>query len=307
MTTDSNKKTSKIVEYFKLRWYTITNFFLGILAYAWLIVASLVVLVPVIWMISAAFTRGNLLTSVPLIPDPSKWSLSNFEFIFSYKSNPAQAIADFPGAFLRTSQIAILNTLGVTFFSVLTGYAFARLRFKGKKAMLLTMMVLQMFPSFMGMVALFLLFRTFGILNNPNYLALIYIAGSIPYNTFLVRGFMRNIPKSLDEAAAIDGASPLQILRLILFPLIVPIIGFLAVSAFMGPWLDFILQARFLQPENITVSVWLFRTTDPFNTLFYNPLRFMAGALLIAIPIMVVQFFMQKYLVYGLTSGAEKG
>ncbi|MCD8574730.1 MAG: ABC transporter permease subunit [Erysipelotrichaceae bacterium] len=157
------------------------------------------------------------------------------------------------------------------------------------------------------MVALFLLFRTFGILNSPNYLALIYIAGSIPYNTFLVRGFMRNIPKSLDEAAAIDGASPLQTLRLILFPLIVPIIGFLAVSAFMGPWLDFILQARFLQPENITVSVWLFRTTDPFNTLFYNPLRFMAGALLIAIPIMVVQFFMQKYLVYGLTSGAEKG
>lgn len=307
MTTDSNKKDSRIVEYFKLRWYIFTNFFLGILAYVWLILASLVVLVPVIWMISAAFTQGNLLTSVPLIPDPSKWSLSNFEFIFSYKSNPAQAIADFPGAFLRTSQIAILNTLGVTFFSVLTGYAFARLRFKGKKAMLITMMVLQMFPSFMGMVALFLLFRTFGILNSPNYLALIYIAGSIPYNTFLVRGFMRNIPKSLDEAAAIDGASPLQTLRLILFPLIVPIIGFLAVSAFMGPWLDFILQARFLQPENMTVSVWLFRTTDPFNTLFYNPLRFMSGALLIAIPIMVVQFFMQKYLVYGLTSGAEKG
>lgn len=307
MTTDSNKKTSKFIEYFKLRWYTITNFFLGILAYAWLIAASLVVLVPVIWMISAAFTPKNLLSSVPIIPNPSEWSLANFEFIFSYKSNPAQAMADFPGAFLRTSQIAILNTLGVTFFSVLTGYAFARLRFKGKKALLLTMMVLQMFPSFMGMVALFLLFRTFGILNSPNYLALIYIAGSIPYNTFLVRGFMRNIPKSLDEAAAIDGASPLQILRIILFPLIVPIIGFLAVSAFMGPWLDFILQARFLQPENITVSVWLFRTTDPFNTLFYNPLRFMAGALLIAIPIMIVQFFMQKYLVYGLTSGAEKG
>ena len=255
----------------------------------------------------SALTPGNLLSSVPLIPDPSEWSLANFEFIFSYRSNPASQMADFPGAFLRTLQIALINTVGVTFLSVLTGFAFARLRFKGKKFMLLTMMVLQMFPSFMGMVALFLLFRTFGILNQPNYLALIYIAGSIPYNTFLVRGFMRNIPKSLDESASIDGASPLQTLRLILFPLIVPIIGFLAVGAFMGPWLDFILQARFLQPENITVSVWLFRTTDPFNTLFYNPLRFMAGALLIAIPIMVLQFFMQKYLVYGLTSGAEKG
>lgn len=287
--------------------YKIINFFLATLSYAWLVAASLVVLVPVVWMVSAAFTRGNLLTSVPLIPDPSNWSLSNFEFIFSYRSNPASQMADFPGAFLRTFQIAIINTVGVTIFSVITGFAFARLRFKGKKAMLLTMMVLQMFPSFMGMVALFLLFRTFGILNQPNYLALIYIAGSIPYNTFLVRGFMRNIPKSLDESAAIDGASPLQILRLILFPLIIPIIGFLAVGAFMGPWLDFILQARFLQPENITVSVWLFRTTDPFNTLFYNPLRFMAGALLIAVPIMILQFFMQKYLVYGLTSGAEKG
>ncbi len=284
-----------------------TDVLLSILSYSWLIISAVVVLVPLLWMISAAFTSGKLLSGVPLFPDPSRFSLEHYQFIFSYRSNPAQALADFPGAFVRTLQIAILNTIGVAFFSVTTGYAFARLRFKGKKNMLLTMMVLQMFPSFMGMVALFLLFRTFGFLNKPNYLALIYTAGSIPYNTFLVRGFMRNIPKSLDEAAAIDGASPLQILRMILFPLIVPIIGFISISAFMAPWLDFILQYRFLQPERMTVAVWLFRTTDPFNTLFYNPLRFMAGALLIAIPIMIIQFFMQRYMVYGLTSGAEKG
>ncbi|HBS91929.1 MAG TPA: ABC transporter permease, partial [Erysipelotrichaceae bacterium] len=257
-----------------------TDVLLSILSYSWLIISAVVVLVPLLWMISAAFTSGKLLSGVPLFPDPSRFSLEHYQFIFSYRSNPAQALADFPGAFVRTLQIAILNTIGVAFFSVTTGYAFARLRFKGKKNMLLTMMVLQMFPSFMGMVALFLLFRTFGFLNKPNYLALIYTAGSIPYNTFLVRGFMRNIPKSLDEAAAIDGASPLQILRMILFPLIVPIIGFISISAFMAPWLDFILQYRFLQPERMTVAVWLFRTTDPFNTLFYNPLRFMAGALL---------------------------
>jgi len=284
-----------------------TDVLLSILSYSWLIISAVVVLVPLLWMISAAFTSGKLLSGVPLFPDPSRFSLEHYQFIFSYRSNPAQALADFPGAFVRTLQIAILNTIGVAFFSVTTGYAFARLRFKGKKNMLLTMMVLQMFPSFMGMVALFLLFRTFGFLNKPNYLALIYTAGSIPYNTFLVRGFMRNIPKSLDEAAAIDGASPLQILRMILFPLIVPIIGFISISAFMAPWLDFILQYRFLQPERMTVAVWLFRTTDPFNTLFYNPLRFMAGALLIAIPIMIILFFMQRYMVYGLTSGAEKG
>lgn len=287
--------------------YRASDILMNIVTHIWLILGAIIVLVPLIWMVSAAFTPGKLLSGVPLIPDFTKWSLEHFKYIFTYKSNPASLFADYPGAFVRTLQIAVLNTVGVVFFAVITGFAFARLRFKGKKQMLLTMMILQMFPSFMGMIALFLLFRTFGFLNKPNYLALIYTAGSIPYNTFLVRGFMRNIPKSLDEAAAIDGATPIQILRLILFPLIVPIVGFLAVGAFMGPWLDYILQSVFLQPEQMTVAVWLYRTTDPLLTLVYNPLNFMAGALLIAIPIMIIQFFMQKYMVYGLTSGAEKG
>jgi arabinogalactan oligomer/maltooligosaccharide transport system permease protein len=286
--------------------FKFTDVLMWILTHVWLIFAAIVVIVPLMWMVSAAFAPGKLLSGVPLIPF-QKFTLEHFKYIFEYKSNPASLMGDYPGAFVRTLQIAILNTIGVVFFSVITGYAFARLRFKGKKPMLLTMMVLQMFPSFMGMIALFLLFRQFGFLNKPNFLVLIYITGSIPYNTFLVRGFMRNIPKSLDEAAAIDGATPLQILRIILFPLIVPIVGFIAVGAFMAPWMDYILQSIFLQPEQMTVAVWLFRTTDPLNTLMYNPLNFMAGALLIAIPIMCVQFFMQKYMVYGLTSGAEKG
>ena len=290
-----------------MRKYKFVDYLMWIVTHIWLIFAAIIVAVPLIWMVSAAFAPGKLLSGVPLVPDVSKFSLEHFEFIFSYKSNPASLMADYTGAFVRTLQIALLNTIGVVIFSVVTGYAFARLRFKGKKNMLLTMMVLQMFPSFMGMIALFLLFRQFGFLNKPNFLVLIYITGAIPYNTFLVRGFMRNIPKSLDEAAAIDGATPLQILRIILFPLIVPIVGFIAVGAFMAPWLDYILQSIFLQPENMTVAVWLFRTTDPLNTLMYNPLNFMAGALLIAIPIMVVQFFMQKYMVYGLTAGADKG
>jgi arabinogalactan oligomer/maltooligosaccharide transport system permease protein len=277
-------------------------------AYLWLIGGVCVVLLPIVWMIVAAFSKGILLSGVPLIPDPSKFSLEHFEYLFTYMSTSSQTMPDYPGAFLRTLSIAVVNTIGVVTFGVITGFVFSRLNFIGKKKLLLTMMVLQMFPSFMGMIALFLIFRTFGWLNQPLYLALIYTAGSIPYNTFLVRGFMRNIPRSLDEAAAIDGATNLQILRKILFPLIVPIIGFIAVSAFMAPWLDFMLQNVMLPAKDqMTVAVWLYRTTDPFNTMFYNPLTFMAGALLIAIPVMVVQFFMQKYMVYGLTSGAEKG
>ena len=176
---------------------------------------------------------------------------------------------------------------------------------KGKKQVLLTMMALQMFPSFMGMLALFMFFRQFGLLNNPFALTLIYTAGAIPYNTFIVRGFMRNIPKSLDEAASIDGATNMQIMWKIIVPLAVPIMGFIAVNAFMGPWLDYILPSV-IMPQRQTVAIWLFRFMNPLSHE-YAPVKFMAGALFLAFPIMLVQIYMQKYLIYGLTSGADKG
>lgn len=284
----------------------IKNFFLSLLSYGWLIISCTVVLVPMLWMILASFTKGDSLTGVPLLPDPSRFSLEHYKYIFTYISVSGSQFSDYLMAFSRTLTIAIANLFGVVFFAVITGYAFARIRFKGKKKLLLLMMILQMFPSFMGMIALYLLFRQFGMTNKPILLALIYTAGSIPYNTFLVRGFMRNIPKSLDESAAIDGATPLQILTKILFPLIVPIIGFIAVGAFMAPWLDFMLQSYFLQGQNKTIAVWLYILVAGGNSA-YKPLHFMAGALIIAIPIMLIQFYMQKYMVYGLTSGAEKG
>lgn len=280
---------------------------LAILTYGWLILSVAVVLAPLLWMISASFTKGKLLSGVPVVPDFQNWTLDHYRDLFTFRSNPAQPYSDYLGAFLRTLIVAIINTVGVVLVSSITGFAFARYRFKGKKQLLLAMMLLSMFPSFMGMIALFLLFRSFGLLNNPYALPLIYVTGSIPYNTFLVRGFMRNIPRSLDEAAAIDGASNVQILTKVIIPLTLPIIGFLAVGAFMGPWMDFILQSRFLQPERMLVSMWLYRTIDPFNTMYYSPLTFMAGALLLAIPIMMVQMYMQKYVIYGLTAGADKG
>lgn len=278
-----------------------------VFSYGWLIMMVVIVLAPALWMVSAAFTRGKTIDVVPIIPDPKLFTLDHFKYIFEYKTLKTAALADYPAAFLRTLGLAGVNTVLVLILSTLSGFIFSRLRFKGRKNILLGMMVLQMFPSFMGMLALFMIFRTFGWLGNSYMLAVIYAVGSIPYNTFLVRGFMRSIPKSLDEAAEIDGASKMQTLFKILLPLIVPILGFISINAFMAPWMDYMLQSVFLQANSQTVAVWLYRTTDPFNTLHYNPLRFMAGALLVAIPIMFVQFYMQKYMVYGLTAGAEKG
>ncbi len=288
------------------RTLTLKKFILGLLAQLWLLLMVVIVLTPVLWMISASFTRGTTLESVPVYPRFSEWTLANYRYLFTYTSSTeAGALPDYVQTFLTTLTIATATMILVVIFSSLVGFSFSRYKFKGKKQVLLSMMALQMFPSFMGMLALFMFFRQFGLLNKPLALAMIYVAGSIPYNTFIVRGFMRNIPKSLDEAAFIDGATNLQTLFMIIIPLAVPIMGFIAVNAFMGPWLDYILPSV-IMPQRLTVAVWLFRLMDPLGST-YEPITFMAGALFITIPIMIVQIFMQRYLVYGLTSGADKG
>ncbi|XMB86944.1 ABC transporter permease subunit [Mycoplasmatota bacterium WC44] len=290
-----------------------------------LILNVLIVLTPISWMILASFSKGKLLSGVKLPIDAitnffrfnfssafesfkvwsSNLTFEHYKYLVEYKATTDQVFSDYAEAFSTTLFIAVLNTILVVALSSLVGFAFSRYKFKGKKGVLLTLMGLQMFPSFMGMIALFMMYRQFGLLNSPVALTLIYVTGSIPYNTFIIRGFMKNIPKSLDEAAAIDGASNLQIMTKIIIPLAVPIMGFVAVNAFMGPWMDFILPSV-IMPQRETLAVWLFTLMDP-KASTYSPLDFMAGALVIAIPIMLVQMYMQKYVVYGLTAGADKG
>lgn len=277
----------------------------SILKYAWLILWVMISLAPITWMVSAAFSPVRRLNRVSVIPNPFEWSLVNYREIFTYRSSTGQMFPDYVEAFMRTLFIAGFSTILTVILSSLVGFAFTRYRFAGKKKVLLTMMVLQMFPSFMGMIALFLLFQQFGWLNSPSRMALIYVAGAIPYNTFIVRGFMRNIPKTLDEAAAIDGATNLQVMLKIIVPLATPIMGFVAVTAFMAPWMDYILPS-ILMPQNEVVAQWLFNINDP-ESQPHEPMQFMAGALFLAVPIMLVQIYMQRYVVYGLTQGAEKG
>ena len=278
-----------------------------IFLYAWLVIGCIFVLTPVLWMVGASFTKGKLLSNVPIIPSLKTFSLEHYEWIFTYKSQTNSFASDFVMAFLRTFLVAGVTTIGIVFLTSLTGYVFARYRFTGKKFMLLGMMLLQMFPSFMGMIALYIIFRSFGWLNNPVYLAFIYIAGAIPTNTYLIRGYLRGIPKSIDEAATIDGASQMQIFFKLILPLSKPIVGFVAVTAFMSPWMDFMLPKNMLDMQNQTVAVFLWRITDMLQPFYYNPLHFMAGALILAVPIMIVQISMQKFIVYGMASGAEKG
>ncbi len=280
----------------------------SVFLYAWLIITVLVTLVPFTWMIWASFSKGSLLQGVSLYPNMKNFSLEHYQYLFTYSSTQKEgATPDFVAAFLRTLTVAFLNVGLVVSVSTMFGYAVSRFRFKGKKFIMYAMLVLQLFPAFMGMVAIMVLFRDFGWLKNPNYFVFLYAAGSIPLNVFMIRGFMSSVPMSLDEAAMIDGASRSKTFILILLPMILPMIGFIAVNAFMAPWMDFILPSVLLDKKSETLAVLLYRWTDRLVTLTYNPLNFFAGGIIVGIPIMIAQIFMQRFVVHGATEGADKG
>jgi arabinogalactan oligomer/maltooligosaccharide transport system permease protein len=162
-----------------------------------------------------------------------------------------------------------------------------------------------MFPSFMSLTALYMIALNFGMLNNLHMLVIVYVAGGIPSNIWLVRGYMMNIPRSMDEAASIDGVTKLQLFFKIILPLSTPIMFFIAVTAFMGPWMDYMLPRYLINMnEKRTLAIGLFDLINGTNADFA---AFCAGAVLVAVPITIMYMAFQRFLLEGLMAGANKG
>lgn len=266
-----------------------------ILIYLILIVMAIAILYPVIWIVGSAFNQGSSLASATAIPKSP--TINNFIRLLKE--------TDYKNWYLNTLSIAIVNMIvSVTLVGTM-GYVFARLKFAGKKVGLLAILILQMFPSFMGMIAIYVFFLNFGLLNQPLALVIVYSAGQIPYNTWLIKGYLKNISLSLDEAAQIDGASKLQIYVKVILPIMFPILTFVAVTQFMAPWFDYILPSFLISStEKKTLAVGLY---ELINTQANNNFTmFAAGAVLVAAPIAILYLFLQKYLIEGLSAGANK-
>ncbi|QVK19632.1 sugar ABC transporter permease [Mycoplasmatota bacterium] len=254
-----------------------------------------IVLVPVIYIVGSAL---NPKYGISANLFPSKISFDNFKTLFED--------TNYIKWYWTTFKIAFLTMITSVFVSTLTAYIFSRYKFKGKKWGLITLLVLQMFPSFMGLIALFTLYKQFGLIDHPLALVLIYAAGQIPFNTWLIKGYFSGISKSLDESARIDGANGFQIFFKILFPLAVPILTFVAVTQFMAPWMDYILASYLLiNDENYTLAVGLYNFVNSKDAQNYT--MFAAGSLLIAVPIGTLYVSLQRYLIEGITAGANKG
>lgn len=266
------------------------------LIYCLLVVTAIVVLYPVIWIILSSLNPGNTINATSYLP--KEITLKHYIHLFNN--------TDYLTWYKNTLFIAVMNMILSTVLVVTAAYAFSRFRFPGRRQGLMVMLVLQMFPSFMGMIAIYILLLQLGLLDNLWGLILVYAGGSIPFGTWLVKGFFDGLPRSLEEAAKIDGASHTTIFVRVMMPLSVPMFTFIAVSNFIGPWMDFIFARLVIKSDrNKTLAIGLFemitgRANNEFTT-------FAAGAVLVAIPITLLFMLLQKYIIEGLKAGANKG
>lgn len=260
-----------------------------------LLLVSLIVLIPVVWIIMSSFNKGQGLSTASFLP--KEFTLDNYINLFKK--------TEFAKWFMNTLKIAIINAAISVILILITAWVLSRFHFKGKRQGLLFILVLSMFPSFLSMTAIYTLFMVMGLLNKPLALVIIYTAGAIPYNVWLVKGYIDGISTSIDEAAYIDGSSKLRTFFSIILPMSKPIIVYCVVSQFMMPWMDFILPNLLLTGDNsrtVAVGLYAMIATDQNS----NFTAFAAGAVIIAIPITVLYLLFQRFLVEGITAGASK-
>lgn len=265
-----------------------------------LVLLSIVWLFPVVWLIMQSF-RGEQGAFTSYIV-PKKWTLNNYIGLFTDTK-----LFNFPRWFANTFIVAVFTCIITTILVLLTGYAFSRLRFKMRKPLMNIILVLGMFPGFMAMVAIYHILKTFGLVQSLTSLVLVY-SGGAAMGYYIAKGFFDTIPRSIDEAAMIDGATKNQVFWKITLPMSKPIVVYTILTSFIAPWVDFIFVSVIMKDnyQKYTVALGLFRMIERENIQRYFT-SFCAGAVLIAIPITLLFIKMQKYYVGGVTAGGAKG
>lgn len=259
-------------------------------------------LFPILFVISAALNPLGTLSSSELIPTGA--GFDNFSKLF--------ADTPFWTWFLNSMIIGLLSAGLSMFISASAAYAFSRYRFRGRRPGLLGILLVQMFPQFLAIVALYLMFTTItdiwpGIGFNTRWgILLLYLGGALGVNTWLMKGFFDTIPKDLDESAKVDGATHTQIFFGIILPLVAPILAVTGLLGFIGSVNEFLIASVFLTEDGSkTAAVGLYGLVSAERNNNFGV--FAAGSLLLAIPTVLLFQFLQRYIVGGLTAGAVKG
>jgi arabinogalactan oligomer/maltooligosaccharide transport system permease protein len=278
------------------------------------IIAALAALFPVAYIVSAAFNADESLSGSSLIPHHV--TLDNFRSLFGNQQNVtghatfqnAHYIRWFVNSMIVAGGTAIITVL----LSAMAAYAFSRFRFKGRRLSMLALLLVQMFPQLLAIVAIYLIVLNTGEvfhflgLNSLSALIVVYLGGALGVNTWLMKGFFDTIPAELDESARVDGATPSQVFWGVVLPLAAPVLSVIALISFIATLNEFVIASAILETQQkFTLPVGLWQYIDQKYSEHWGP--FAAGVLIAAIPAALLFAFLQRWIVEGLTSGAVKG
>lgn len=282
------------------------------------ILAAVYALVPIIFVVSAALNPLNTVSAASLIP--ARVTFDHFATLFNDPFHP------WPVWIMNSFIVSAITSVIVVALCALAAYSFSRFRFRGRRLGLISLVIIQLFPNLLAIVALFLLLQAIGNaippsldipgigsiplprlgLNSLGGLILIYIGGALGFNTWLMKAYFDTVPFDLDESARVDGASYFQAFRFVILPLVRPILAVIAILTFIGTYSDFLLARVMLSDTNnytLAVGMTLFIQGE-FNRQWGV---FAAGAVVGALPIVVTFLILQRQLIGGLSTGGVKG
>lgn len=271
-----------------------------IASYVVLIVLSIIWLIPIFWVVMTSFREES--GSYTSYFFPKGLTLDNYTKLLTDNSQ-----FYFLKWFGNTLFVAVFSCIISTFFVLSVSYVMSRMRFKMRKPLMNIALILGMFPGFMSMIAVYYILKGIGITQSLLALIMVY-SGGAGLGFFVAKGFFDTLPKSLDEAAYLDGATKFQIFSRITLPLSKPIIVYTVLTSFLSPWMDYIFASVIMGDNynNYTVAIGLAKMLErEFINDYYT--QFAAGCVLVSIPIAILFISMQKYYVEGVAGGAVKG
>ncbi|MCC8065218.1 MAG: ABC transporter permease subunit [Clostridiales bacterium] len=279
------KKTVKVI---------LKHLFLALLVLVWL--------VPIIWLVVTSFSAYNGRNTTTFFP--TEWSTIQYVKLLT----GTDTVANFPAWFMNTLVVAIANCVISSIFVLMVAYAFACMDFRGSKGLQNLSVIVNLFPGVLSMIAVYFVLKALGLTNSHLGLILVYSGGS-GLGYLIAKGFFGTVPKALQEAAKLDGASEARCFFQVVLPMSRPIIVYTIINSFLVPWMDFVYAKMILNAgvsSQWTVAIGLYNMLDKslINTYFG---QFCAGGVLVSIPISILYIIMQKFYVEGVTGGAVKG
>lgn len=260
-------------------------------------------LVPILWLVVTSFgvDKGpNLSTFFP-----KEYTLAHYQAILMPGSD---SVNQFPQWFMNTFTIAIFTCIISSMFVLMVAYAMSCMRFKARKPLMNLSIIMNLFPGFLSMIAVYFIMKNLGLTNSLTGMVIVYSAGS-GLGYLIAKGFFDTISKSLREAAYLEGATEFTVFWKIILPLSKPIIVYTVINSFLAPWMDFVFASIMLNSgvsAEKTVALGLFAMVDKVNRNNYFA-QFCAGGVIVSIPISVLFIIMQKFYVEGITGGSVKG